>query len=731
MRFLIFFIALILGTQEKQNIDLRIPPEITKDQWFTINTKDDFSPSMIDANHWLDAPAGKYGVLQQKGDHFEFTNGKRIKFWGVNIADKRCFPKHAEADRLAAYWAKYGVNAVRFHKFTWDLTENMNGSIISDSSKFELLDYLTDKIKERGIYFGWSHIYGLRVQPGDSSKLLAYQEIKNLGSGHLKGSTYNLVYFAPDLQDLSINLTVSMLNHVNPYTGMKYADDPAFCFLEFNNEDNLFFASAHSRIMAAPTYKKLIQEMFSEWLLKKYNSQQGLENAWGIEAMNAFPDACNEEDLSRNNIYPMANHGILSSKFIDDNPKLQKRIWDTARFLYETQNSFYDRFEKAVRKTGYKGPIVASGWQAGDNIAHLYNLHSDYLHGFIDRHNYYGGGRAGVKAMVDEPGMGLLSSGLQQVKDRPFALSEWISVMPNEWLTEAAPLVAVYGMGLQGWDASYSYASNHSSITNKLNSPIHGVYNADAPTHMGLYPALSRMVYRGDVKEADVVSTRYVNIPGLEEGKIGFEEKITQIYDVKDFTGTVPREAMAVGRSVIEFVKEFKPTPVPDFSKYWNKETKHIQSITGQLDWDYSDRGFITINTPGTVGFMGFAPDSTISIGDYLFRTSNKFAVVLLTSLDKDKNLKQASNILVSTFARAENTGMIHNEDYTKYIEEGKEPILMEPVNVSISFKGINHIKCQVLDFQGRKQETEINVSDKQIMLNGAKYKTNYYLLEK
>jgi hypothetical protein len=61
-------------------------------------------------------------------------------------------------------------------------------------------------------------------------------------------------------------------------------------------------------------------------------------------------------------------------------------------------------------------------------------------------------------AMVSMPGSGLLSTGFQQVKNRPFFMSEWMSLIPTEWTAESSPLVAAYGLGLQGWDASYAFA---------------------------------------------------------------------------------------------------------------------------------------------------------------------------------------------------------------------------------------------------------------------------------
>ena len=62
-------------------------------------------------------------------------------------------------------------------------------------------------------------------------------------------------------------------------------------------------------------------------------------------------------------------------------------------------------------------------------------------------------------SMLTQPGSGYLGSGLQQVVDRPFGLSEWIHVYPNVYAAEGPAIVAAYGMGLQGWDASYEFQS--------------------------------------------------------------------------------------------------------------------------------------------------------------------------------------------------------------------------------------------------------------------------------
>jgi hypothetical protein len=230
---------------------------------------------------------------------------------------------------------------------------NMKGWIIS-----------RPRLKEKGIYYGWSHIYGHRVQPADSANILAYSEIKNLSFPwrHLNGSTASLVNFAPDLQELNIALTVNMLNHVNPHTGLRYADDPALAFVEFQNEDNIFWSAIERSLEQAPTYRALLCRQFSDWLKGKYGSQAALVAAWGSENI---PEG---ESLGLRNIYPQPNHGLFSWEYetaIKENREMATHILDKMRFLYEKQVEFYLKFEKAVTRYRIQrrfGSILLAGW---------------------------------------------------------------------------------------------------------------------------------------------------------------------------------------------------------------------------------------------------------------------------------------------------------------------------------------------------------------------------------
>ncbi len=64
----------------------------------------------------------------------------------------------------------------------------------------------------------------------------------------------------------------------------------------------------------------------------------------------------------------------------------------------------------------------------------------------ITRHNYFGGGAGGHdikegkvnnESHMDQAGSHLLASGLYQVEDKPFVITEWTQMPPNQ----ASPII--------------------------------------------------------------------------------------------------------------------------------------------------------------------------------------------------------------------------------------------------------------------------------------------------
>jgi hypothetical protein len=690
--------------------------------WFAFQPAKDVTAGVIDMKDWLERPAGKHGGVRMVKDHFAFEDGTPVKFWGTNLSYTASAPDCETAEFTAARFAKYGINAVRMHKFSYP-TGQMGIGDPNDSTRMEAkgldrLDYFTSRLKEHGVYFGWSHSYGFHVVPGDRKRLLAYDEIaKNLG-----GNTYAFIHFAEDVQDLMIEMVVNLLKHRNPYTGKIYAEEPALCFLELQNEDDIFFYTSENAFKACPTYKKRFLERFAAWLKERYGSQEKLQAAWQGALRT-------EEKLADSNIVPQLNPWFFGADHLPGQKGgARRRLLDTAAFLHDVEDRFYRRFVKAIRDAGYRGPLNGSPWQAPSMLPHYYNLLSDYQVGYIDRHNYFEDQKNRLFAsMLTQPGSGYFSSGLQQVRDRPFALSEWIHVYPNVHSAEGPAILAAYGLGLQGWDASYEFQSqsNRRIFGDIAGQFPWGVWEADVPTSLGQYPALARMIYRGDVREGDVISVRRVSRDDLAEGRFSFSDKVEQRGDVKAFGGSVPPEALAAGRIVVEFTEKSQPSELPELDRY--RKGKVIRSGTGQLAWDTSGQGFFTVNTAGTKAVVGFAQGTELTLGDVKIRLDSPFASLFLTALERGSDLTSGKRALITTLARQSNTGFTYFAPDHKVLNNGQAPILLEPVKAMVAIANRPIAAVNILDHDGRRTGRNVSATDGRFTLDGAKTKAIYY----
>jgi len=698
-------------------------------QWYPWSPAGDDGPSVIGMQDWLDKPAGKHGTLHIKNDAFVFDDGSPVKFWGT-LGSGPAIPDKTESDVRSVHFSKYGINLNRLFSLKGVKPEKKASCTQITDALWQDFDYYHAALKSQGVYQHFAPVWGLSVLPGDKSRVLAYDEL----AGKTGGSMGGLVNFATDLQDLAIELFVNILQHKNPHTGLTYAEDPALAIFEIQNEDDIF--CANGAVLACPTYKKNLCEQFSDWLRAKYGSSENLAMAWGPRALNAFPAFQKDESLEARNIFPVMHFWWYTPGGLEDQERklgVKVRLLDSAQFLQETQNKYYSRVEKALRATGYKGVIIGSNWIAGEGIGHYYNLLSDRLVGHIDRHNYWGGiashymGTGYMKlgsSMLWKPGSCLLSSGMEQVEDRSFGLSECMSCPPNEWLAEAPALIGAYGMGLQGWDAVAWCCYDRVRFTPSLAPSI--IYNIGIPPCIGQFPSVARMVHRGDIRQGEVVSRRTVSTSDLNDGKLMFKDQVPALADVKEYGGA-PLEALAAGRAVVDFAEKSQPPYLADLNRYIKE--KVITSNTGQLVWDYSgaeqNQAYFTVNSDGTKAVVGFLPKKEFALGDVKITVDNKFAVVFVTSLEKDKTLTNCKSVIVTAIARSRNTGMRYNKSGSIVEEVGVAPIVLEPVFATVVLPRAKSVN--VLDHDGRRTGKNIPVVNGQLTINGVADKTIYY----
>src|SRR5206468_4873024 len=87
--------------------------------WFAFRPSKEPAAGVIDMERWLERPAGKHGGVRVVKDRFAFEDGTPVKFWGTNLSYTASAPDKETADFTAARFARYGVNAVRMHKFSY------------------------------------------------------------------------------------------------------------------------------------------------------------------------------------------------------------------------------------------------------------------------------------------------------------------------------------------------------------------------------------------------------------------------------------------------------------------------------------------------------------------------------------------------------------------------------------------------------------------------------------
>ena len=706
----------------------KFAPLLPGPDWFPYVPANDIGPSAIGVDTWLDKPAGNHGGVRLDGDALKFADGTRAVFWGTNLAyGGGCAPPRAEADYTAARFAKYGINAVRMHKFTnsgWEGIGDAKDSTLMTADGLDRLDYFADQLAKHGVYYGWSHSYHFKVTPGDKAKVAGFDEIMKKG-----GDTYAMINWAEDIQDLLIARIVNLLKHKNTYSGKTYAEDPALNYIEIQNEDDIFFWTTGGAANEYPTYKKLLEGRFSAWLKDRYGTDDKLAAAW--------PGALKPgENLAAGTMAVDMNMWDLSDGLPKDGGA-RARMLDVAAFLHAQQDRFYARAVKAIRDAGYQGPLVGSPWQTAGGVTHYYNLKSDADVGIVDRHNYFGDHASDT--MLHHPGSGMLSSGLQEVAHHPFSVSEWISVYPDLFSAEGPVLMAAYGMGLQGWSMSYEFQSNvakqdvQKAIVGNL---PWGVWNADVPTQVGQYPILARMILRGDVKTSPVISTRRISDQDLSKATFDFAEKIEQNGDVKTFTGTVPAESLAAGRVQVDFVGDGKDggsathaaSDFPDLAKYTSGDV--ITAVTGQLAWD-AGAGLVEIKTPGTQGFVGFSQGKTLDLGDLSLNSSATYASILVTAAEPKDTIATGKRLLVSAVARIANTGFRYSTlDDKTIVDNGSGPILVEPVQATITLKNRTVTAVTVLDQDGRTTSATVPVTAGAFTIDTGRDKTIYYQVD-
>lgn len=237
--------------------------------------------------HLLDAPAGRHGFIRVENGRFVNDAGP-VRLNATNLTGPANFPTHEQADRVAARLARFGINCVRLHYMDApykNFIQSAKPCITADDpatqrnldpGQVDKLDYLIAALKKRGIYVDvnlhvardWDQRDGFPVAPGKP------------------GMDKGLDNFEPRMIELQKEYARKLLTHVNPYTGLSYANDPCVAVVEINNENALFRSYLGGAVDRLPEpYAGEFRKQWNDWLRRKYASTAALLQAWNWTAI--------------------------------------------------------------------------------------------------------------------------------------------------------------------------------------------------------------------------------------------------------------------------------------------------------------------------------------------------------------------------------------------------------------------------------------------------------------
>lgn len=247
----------------------------------------DTSVNVVNQAWSVPRPAGAKGFLRTTPEGtFRFADSpERVRFSGFVSVAQANFPDSVDAPLIAARLAKLGVNLMRVHLVDVDgvfgLFANATDTRVLDAGRLRRMDWFLKCLRDRGIYYNFCVQSGRVFKEGDSLRAPVTND---------QGKFVSL--FDPRLKALEKEFAASIARHVNPYTGLSYADDPAVATWELTNENQLFqgwlswgasawdSASDANAAGMAPASYRYLDTLWNRWLADRYGTDSVLALAW-------------------------------------------------------------------------------------------------------------------------------------------------------------------------------------------------------------------------------------------------------------------------------------------------------------------------------------------------------------------------------------------------------------------------------------------------------------------
>lgn len=624
----------------------------------------DFAPLDISYLFESEKPAGKHGFLTVQGDRFVFEDGTPVRFWGTNLNSGACFPEKDYAPKLAQRLAAYGCNMVRLHQmdsewatpsiYQFKKGKRLENTSTYDPESFDRLDYLLSCLKKEGIY-----VY---------LDMLTYRKFKEADGVRNSVALINRAapycFWDRRLIELQKEYCAVLWNHVNPYTGLAYKDDPMFVLSDAANEVCLFGCFGH-RIEVEP-YASEFREMYRAWCA---------ENAPATDVDNA--DLNDNADSTLN------------------------------EFKFQVIQDYHNEIFGYMRSLGVKVPFTGLNF----SWKYVQCKATQHVGDFMDSHLNVRFMRwdPGAKycrdiSLHEQPEWGAMRNARMRRFGKPFFTSEWDLTFPNKYRAESPILCAAIGM-LQNWSGytihTYAYTSllQHMDILGKevSSETIGNVGYREGPFSTWNDPAKFGMFYHASIitRREDVRPSEnkvIIHVEDLNADQNQHPGSLTQPTK-KAFTAST--ELCQIG---VDYHNEH-PVMHADTEPLVDVSSGEVRSDTGELYRSWAKR-YGTIDTRMTKSVYGrLGRIGKVELNGFTVDCRNDYAVIALSSLNNSLDIAHTDSMLLTAVGTVENTDMrmsqaparVQKHDglppYMQMDDFGKAPILCEVIEAQISIR--------------------------------------------
>lgn len=588
--------------------------------------------------------AGREGSVQVTPDGaFRLAgSGRRIRFNGANICGSPLVAEAAEVEEMVRRMKACGLNAIRFHHAEVQFVNAQAKSGLDFDP--DLMDRFLRTwaiCATNGLYITYDVYCSRSVYPG---------EIAGVEKKHGLAEYKALLPISQAYQENLKAFCRRVLTQVNPYTGVRLADDPAVMGVNVVNEDDLGFY----------------------WLSAR--------PAWEVA---------------------YAEHR-RTNPALDPNPGPSNP--DFQRFLYERQAAFHREMIAFLRdEIGIKAPLTSMNMSDRFELTPI-SANFDW----VDKHCYYSHPNKldpkqsalvpNAYSQTGSPVESFASPAPRQIAfsryvGKPMGSTEYNFCYPNPYRHEGVPLFMAYAAH-QDWNAFFRFMWSCGAWS--FNKTFRAVpFEETSDPIMQLSDRVAAALFlRGDLKPAAhgyAVAVTPDGRTNLPSDGVAYLETVARV------GSTITPDALPAGWRVYTGPASLDPADAAALKRA--REQHRAVTPDGQIDLDAESHA-LRIVTPRTE-VLALARGALT--GASLAVTSAKGCQTLAAISLDERPLVESGRILLVHMPDIQNSGVIFNNELKSVqMNWGELPYLVQRVKASVALKVTRPLRVTALTGDGR-----------------------------